>query len=185
MHQPSASWSRPTPLLPPAATEQQISATSPTISLKPTSTQPPPLQLMLQQHDTSGSDMPGWDASASNDSVTPPYTSSELNVMGATAKDEPHMGPQQGAQLLPIDMRDPERTKLEKRRLLKRIAKAKYRQRKLDYISKLETEASALNTENVELMLTATNLCGELLQLKKKLTDHVSHGCQIKPPHAP
>ncbi|KAH6940899.1 hypothetical protein HPB50_010153 [Hyalomma asiaticum] len=98
----------------------------------------PPQQLVFQQ--------PGaFDSYASTpNAIVAAPASSALNVTGGTAKDEPQMGPRQGTQLLPIDMRDLERAKLEKRRLVNRISQAKCRKRKLDYISRLEAKEHSL-----------------------------------------
>ncbi|KAH6941060.1 hypothetical protein HPB50_012822 [Hyalomma asiaticum] len=139
--------------------------------------QPAPLQ---QQHATSGPDMSDSGASTSNDSFILP-SSSEHSATGGDVKDEPQTVPRLGATppLSPIDMRDQERIKLERKRLRNRIAASKCRKRKLERISRLEEKVHALKTENNELGSMVSLLRDQVCRLKQEVMTHVKQGCQI------
>lgn len=141
-------------------------------------TQQPAQQL--QQHVTSGPDMSDSGASTSNDSFILP-SSSEHSATGGDVKDEPQTVPRLGATppLSPIDMRDQERIKLERKRLRNRIAASKCRKRKLERISRLEEKVHALKTENSELGTVVSVLRDQVCRLKQEVMTHVKQGCQI------
>nr|AIT40211.1 c-Jun transcription factor AP-1 [Rhipicephalus microplus] len=141
-----------------------------------TQQQPP----QLQQQITSGPDMSDSGASTSNDSFILP-SSSEHSATGGDVKDEPQTVPRLGATppLSPIDMRDQERIKLERKRLRNRIAASKCRKRKLERISRLEEKVHALKTENSELGTVVSVLRDQVCRLKQEVMTHVKQGCQI------
>lgn len=139
--------------------------------------QPQPLQIADPDVSDSG-------ASTSNDSFILP-SSSEHSAAGDSAgggvKDEPQTVPRLGATppLSPIDMRDQERIKLERKRLRNRIAASKCRKRKLERISRLEEKVHALKTENTELGSVVSALRDQVCRLKQEVMLHVKQGCQI------
>ncbi|XP_077549412.1 jun-related antigen [Haemaphysalis longicornis] len=142
--------------------------------------QPPPQPQGLQiSADPDASDS---GASTSNDSFILP-SSSEHSAAGdcGGVKDEPQTVPRLGATppLSPIDMRDQERIKLERKRLRNRIAASKCRKRKLERISRLEEKVHALKTENSELGSVVSALRDQVCRLKQQVMLHVKQGCQI------
>lgn len=144
---------------------------------QPPQQQPQPLQIADPDVSDSG-------ASTSNDSFILP-SSSEHSAAGDSAgggvKDEPQTVPRLGATppLSPIDMRDQERIKLERKRLRNRIAASKCRKRKLERISRLEEKVHALKTENTELGSVVSALRDQVCRLKQEVMLHVKQGCQI------
>lgn len=139
--------------------------------------QQPPQPLQIADPDASDSG-----ASTSNDSFILP-SSSEHSAAGDSGgvKDEPQTVPRLGATppLSPIDMRDQERIKLERKRLRNRIAASKCRKRKLERISRLEEKVHALKTENTELGSVVSTLRDQVCRLKQEVMLHVKQGCQI------
>uniref|UniRef100_A0A3Q3IAC7 Transcription factor JunD n=1 Tax=Monopterus albus TaxID=43700 RepID=A0A3Q3IAC7_MONAL len=83
--------------------------------------------------------------------------------------------------LSPIDMDNQERIKAERKKLRNRIAASKCRKRKLERISRLEDKVKTLKTQNTELASTASVLREQVAQLKQKVMNHVSSGCQLLP----
>ncbi|CAG01970.1 unnamed protein product, partial [Tetraodon nigroviridis] len=65
--------------------------------------------------------------------------------------------------------------------LRNRIAASKCRKRKLERISRLEDKVKSLKTQNTELASTASVLREQVAQLKQKVMNHVSSGCQLLP----
>lgn len=133
-----------------------------------------PQALQIADPDASDSG-----ASTSSDSFILP-SSSEHSAAG-DVKDEPQTVPRLGATppLSPIDMRDQERIKLERKRLRNRIAASKCRKRKLERISRLEEKVHALKTENSELGSVVSALRDQVCRLKQEVMLHVKQGCQI------
>lgn len=119
-------------------------------------------------------------ASTSSDSFILP-SSSEHSLGDGHVKDEPQTVPNLGATppLSPIDMRDQERIKLERKRLRNRIAASKCRKRKLERISRLEDKVHALKAENSELGSVVSSLRDQVCRLKQEVMMHVKQGCQI------
>lgn len=142
--------------------------------------QPPPHHT--QQLQITAPDVSDSGASTSNDSFILP-SSSEHSAAGDSGgvKDEPQTVPRLGATppLSPIDMRDQERIKLERKRLRNRIAASKCRKRKLERISRLEEKVHALKTENTELSTVVSALRDQVCRLKQEVMLHVKQGCQI------
>ncbi|MBN3314897.1 JUN factor, partial [Atractosteus spatula] len=81
--------------------------------------------------------------------------------------------------LSPIDLETQERIKAERKRLRNRIAASKCRKRKLERISRLEEKVKVLKTQNSDLASTASILREQVAQLKQKVMNHVTNGCQI------
>ncbi|KAJ8007475.1 hypothetical protein DPEC_G00117890 [Dallia pectoralis] len=81
--------------------------------------------------------------------------------------------------LSPIDLETQERIKAERKKLRNRIAASKCRKRKLERISRLEEKVKVLKTQNSDLASTASVLREQVAQLKQKVMNHVSNGCQI------
>lgn len=81
--------------------------------------------------------------------------------------------------LSPIDLETQERIKAERKRLRNRIAASKCRKRKLERISRLEEKVKVLKTQNSDLASTANVLREQVSQLKHKVMNHVTNGCQI------
>ncbi|CAB1454238.1 unnamed protein product [Pleuronectes platessa] len=101
-------------------------------------------------------------------------------------KDEPQTVPDMSSfgdspPLSPIDMDNQERIKAERKKLRNRIAASKCRKRKLERISRLEDKVKSLKTQNTELASTASVLREQVAQLKQKVMNHVSSGCQLLP----
>ncbi|KAM8850327.1 transcription factor JunD-like [Spinachia spinachia] len=101
-------------------------------------------------------------------------------------KDEPQIVPDMQSfgdspPLSPIDMDNQERIKAERKKLRNRIAASKCRKRKLERISRLEDKVKNLKTQNTELASTASVLREQVAQLKQKVMNHVSSGCQLLP----
>ncbi|XP_068427067.1 transcription factor JunD-like [Clinocottus analis] len=101
-------------------------------------------------------------------------------------KDEPQTVPDMqcfgdSPPLSPIDMDNQERIKAERKKLRNRIAASKCRKRKLERISRLEDKVKNLKTQNTELASTASVLREQVAQLKQKVMNHVSSGCQLLP----
>lgn len=101
-------------------------------------------------------------------------------------KDEPQTVPDMQSfgdspPLSPIDMDNQERIKAERKKLRNRIAASKCRKRKLERISRLEDKVKSLKTQNTELASTASVLREQVAQLKQKVMNHVSNGCQLLP----
>ncbi|CAN9503243.1 unnamed protein product [Ophioblennius macclurei] len=110
---------------------------------------------------------------------------SRLQSVGAV-KDEPQTVPDmqsfgESPPLSPIDMDNQERIKAERKKLRNRIAASKCRKRKLERISRLEDKVKTLKTQNTELASTASVLREQVAQLKQKVMNHVSSGCQLLP----
>lgn len=114
---------------------------------------------------------------------------SRLQSAGVThglVKDEPQTVPDmqsfgESPPLSPIDMDNQERIKAERKKLRNRIAASKCRKRKLERISRLEDKVKSLKTQNTELASTASVLREQVAQLKQKVMNHVSSGCQLLP----
>ncbi|KAL4660460.1 transcription factor jun-D-like [Arapaima gigas] len=81
--------------------------------------------------------------------------------------------------LSPVDLETQEQIKAERKRLRNRIAASKCRRRKLERISRLEEKVRALKGQNAELASTASMLRQQVAQLKQKVANHVTSGCQI------
>ncbi|MBN3295525.1 junE proto-oncogene, AP-1 transcription factor subunit isoform X1 [Amia ocellicauda] len=81
--------------------------------------------------------------------------------------------------LSPIDLETQEKIKAERKRLRNRIAASKCRKRKLERISRLEEKVKVLKTQNSDLASTASILREQVAQLKQKVMNHVTNGCQI------
>lgn len=81
--------------------------------------------------------------------------------------------------LSPIDLETQERIKAERKKLRNRIAASKCRKRKLERISRLEEKVKVLKTQNSDLASTAGILREQVAQLKQKVMNHVTSGCQI------
>ncbi|XP_077470690.1 transcription factor JunD-like [Stigmatopora argus] len=118
----------------------------------------------------------------------PPPTLSRLHsaAPGTPVKDEPQTVPDmqrlgESPPLSPIDMDNQERIKAERKKLRNRIAASKCRKRKLERISRLEDKVKSLKTQNTELASTASVLREQVAQLKQKVMNHVSSGCQLLP----
>ncbi|KAM9790708.1 transcription factor JunD-like [Syngnathus typhle] len=111
---------------------------------------------------------------------------SRLQAAGGAVKDEPQTVPDMQSlgdspPLSPIDMDNQERIKAERKKLRNRIAASKCRKRKLERISRLEDKVKSLKTQNTELASTASVLREQVAQLKQKVMNHVSSGCQLLP----
>ncbi|XP_077580145.1 transcription factor JunD-like [Stigmatopora nigra] len=110
----------------------------------------------------------------------------QSSAPGAPVKDEPQTVPDmqrlgESPPLSPIDMDNQERIKAERKKLRNRIAASKCRKRKLERISRLEDKVKSLKTQNTELASTASVLREQVAQLKQKVMNHVSSGCQLLP----
>ncbi|XP_043916838.1 transcription factor AP-1-like [Protopterus annectens] len=81
--------------------------------------------------------------------------------------------------LSPIDLETQERIKAERKRLRNRIAASKCRKRKLERIARLEEKVKVLKSQNSDLASTASILREQVAQLKQKVMNHVTNGCQI------
>ncbi|XP_016339986.1 transcription factor AP-1-like isoform X2 [Sinocyclocheilus anshuiensis] len=81
--------------------------------------------------------------------------------------------------LSPINLETQERIKAERKKLRNRIAASKCRKRKLERISRLEEKVKVLKTQNSDLASTASILREQVAQLKQKVMNHVTNGCQI------
>lgn len=130
---------------------------------------PQPPQPALQQHVTSVPDPADSVDSNSNDSSSRPSSSEPQTVPQLSSK------PPQS----PIDMRDRERIRLERKRGMNRIAALKCRQRKLERISELEEKVSALKAEKTVLEHYTSVLRHEVYQLSQEVRTHIKAGCKM------
>ncbi|XP_022649508.1 transcription factor AP-1-like [Varroa jacobsoni] len=80
----------------------------------------------------------------------------------------------------PIDMRDQEKLKLDRKRLRNRIAASKCRKKKLERISQLEAQVRKLNDENLEYEKMINMLRHEISTLRQEAIMHQQSGCHIK-----
>ncbi|GAA6230962.1 transcription factor jun-D-like [Lates japonicus] len=124
-------------------------------------------------------------ASAQQQAAAAAAALSRLQSAGVV-KDEPQTVPDmqsfgESPPLSPIDMDNQERIKAERKKLRNRIAASKCRKRKLERISRLEDKVKTLKTQNTELASTASVLREQVAQLKQKVMNHVSSGCQLLP----
>ncbi|XP_061797669.1 transcription factor JunD [Nerophis lumbriciformis] len=115
-----------------------------------------------------------------------PQQQQALSRLQSGVKDEPQTVPDMQSlgdspPLSPIDMDNQERIKAERKKLRNRIAASKCRKRKLERISRLEDKVKTLKTQNTELASTASVLREQVAQLKQKVMNHVSSGCQLLP----
>ncbi|XP_037528478.1 uncharacterized protein LOC119405710 [Rhipicephalus sanguineus] len=124
--------------------------------------QPP--QLALHQHATSGSV-----DSTSNDSSSR-TSSPALQTVPRLSSTPPQS---------PIDMRNRERIRLERRRESNRIAALKCHQRKLDRISELEQKVNALKAEKTALEYDTSVLRRDVYQLFQVVRMHIKAGCTM------
>uniref|UniRef100_A0A1E1XAP2 Putative transcriptional activator of the jun family n=1 Tax=Amblyomma aureolatum TaxID=187763 RepID=A0A1E1XAP2_9ACAR len=143
----------------------------------------PQHQPAVQPIQLTGPDVSDSGASTSNDSFILPSSSEHSAAGDSTSgvKDEPQTVPRLGATppLSPIDMRDQERIKLERKRLRNRIAASKCRKRKLERISRLEQKVHELKTENSQLGAEVSALRDQVCRLKQEVMLHVKQGCQM------
>lgn len=80
----------------------------------------------------------------------------------------------------PIDMRDQEKLKLERKRLRNRIAASKCRKKKLERIAVLETQVSKLKNQNQEYEKMIRMLRTEVDTLRQEVVMHQHGGCHIE-----
>uniref|UniRef100_A0A8C7WWK6 Transcription factor JunD n=1 Tax=Oryzias sinensis TaxID=183150 RepID=A0A8C7WWK6_9TELE len=109
-----------------------------------------------------------------------PPPSSQLSDAHSRAAAAAAMSRFQSARALK-DEPQTERIKAERKKLRNRIAASKCRKRKLERISRLEDKVQTLKTQNIELASTASVLREQVAQLKQKVMNHVSSGCQLLP----
>ncbi len=81
--------------------------------------------------------------------------------------------------LNPIDMKDQEKIKLERKRMRNRLAASKCRKRKLERIAQLDDKVKELKGENVELANVVKRLKETVYNLKQEVIEHVNSGCEI------
>jgi len=81
---------------------------------------------------------------------------------------------------LPIDMRDQEKLKLERKRLRNRIAASKCRKKKLERISQLEEQVNRLKSDNQEYEKMVLVLQNEVSNLQREANIHRQQGCLIE-----
>lgn len=92
----------------------------------------------------------------------------------------PEVGPLgESPPLSPIDLGNQDHIKAERKRLRNRIAASNCRRRKLERIARLENKVKSLKSENSELTSTASVLREQVVQLKHKVMNHVTNGCQL------
>ncbi|XP_029355522.1 transcription factor jun-D-like [Echeneis naucrates] len=131
-----------------------------------------------------GSGAPKTTVNYSNDPV--PFPPAPAQPGAAPLKEEPQTVPDvqsfgDSPPLSPMDLDTQERIKAERKRLRNRIAASKCRRRKLERISRLEDKVKTLKTQNTDLASTASLLRDQVSQLKQKVLNHVSSGCQLLP----
>ncbi|OQR70369.1 transcription factor AP-1-like [Tropilaelaps mercedesae] len=80
----------------------------------------------------------------------------------------------------PIDMRDQEKLKLERKRLRNRIAASKCRRKKLERITQLEDQVNKLKSDNQEYEKMISMLRQEIDTLHQEAVMHRQHGCHIE-----
>lgn len=79
----------------------------------------------------------------------------------------------------PIDMRDQEKLKLERKRHRNRIAASKCRKKKLERIAMLEEQVNKLKGENQDYERMVNTLRGQVAQLRQEVHTHQQQGCQL------
>ena len=79
----------------------------------------------------------------------------------------------------PIDLELQELVKRERKKLRNRVASSKCRKRKLEREARLDHRVKELKEKNIELGAVANALKQQVCDLKQRVMDHVSEGCQI------
>ena len=85
--------------------------------------------------------------------------------------------------LQPIDLEVQEIVKRERKKQRNRVASSKCRRRKLEREARLEGRVKDLKERNIELNAVANALKQQVCDLKQRVMDHVSEGCQIMLAH--
>lgn len=85
--------------------------------------------------------------------------------------------------LQPIDLEVQEVVKRERKKQRNRVASSKCRKRKLEREARLEVRVKDLKERNIELNAVANALKQQVCDLKQRVMDHVSEGCQIMLAH--
>lgn len=85
--------------------------------------------------------------------------------------------------LQPIDLEVQEIVKRERKKQRNRVASSKCRRRKLEREARLESRVKDLKERNIELNAVANALKQQVCDLKQRVMDHVSEGCQIMLAH--
>ena len=85
--------------------------------------------------------------------------------------------------LQPIDLEVQEIVKREIKKQRNRVASSKCRRRKLEREARLESRVKDLKERNIELNAVANALKQQVCDLKQRVMDHVSEGCQIMLAH--
>ncbi|EDO44157.1 predicted protein, partial [Nematostella vectensis] len=85
--------------------------------------------------------------------------------------------------LQPIDLEIQEVVKRERKKQRNRIASSKCRKRKLEREARLENRVKDLKERNIELNAVANALKQQVCDLKQRVMDHVSEGCQVMLAH--
>ncbi|KAH7935013.1 hypothetical protein HPB52_002658 [Rhipicephalus sanguineus] len=106
---------------------------------------------------------------------TPPLSSSRTSSPALQTVPRLSSTPPQS----PIDMRNRERIRLERRRESNRIAALKCHQRKLDRISELEQKVNALKAEKTALEYDTSVLRRDVYQLFQVVRMHIKAGCTM------
>ncbi|XP_016388275.1 transcription factor jun-D isoform X3 [Sinocyclocheilus rhinocerous] len=131
-------------------------------------------------------DLPVYTNLSAYGSTTVNYSTDTIPFPPPPLKDEPQTVPDMQSfgdspPLSPINMDTQERIKAERKKLRNRIAATKCRKRKLERISRLEDKVKNLKSQNTELASTASVLREQVAQLKQRVMNHVSNGCQLLP----
>lgn len=79
----------------------------------------------------------------------------------------------------PIDLKDQDRIKLERKRYRNRIAASKCRKRKIEKITILEEKVKQAKSEYSELLASITKYREKFASLKEELIQHAKNGCSI------
>ncbi|KAL8601035.1 hypothetical protein ACOMHN_030692 [Nucella lapillus] len=110
-----------------------------------------------------------------------PAPATDVQIRIPKVEEEPQTVPCLSASppLSPINMETQEVIKLERKRARNRVAARKCRTRKLERISRLEDRVQELKGQNSDLLVTATGLREQVMNLKQQIVEHVSSGCQI------
>jgi transcription factor AP-1 len=79
----------------------------------------------------------------------------------------------------PVNMKDQERIKVDRKRARNRVAARKCRYRKLERISRLEERVKELSGQKSDLADNAGQLREQVARLKQQIMEHVNSGCKV------
>ena len=129
-------------------------------------------QQQLSFHTLSHSDQPNGLLTQSQDQSQPKLLPSGVDFLSSSSSSPP---------INPIDMREQEKVKLERKRERNREAASKCRKRKIEKIQKLEDKVKQVKRINSELTASIMEYRDKLDLLKQEVIEHAKSGCLLSP----